>query len=339
MERRDLAVGQMGRGPVLEETQGGGTAGEPPLAGFLPSCLGSGASPSPQGGAVGSEGSCPFLWEVSWWPGSLGPRCRVAVEVVTTMTSADVMWQDGSVECSIRSNDLFPVHHLDNNEFCPGDFVVDKRGRARQSLGGRARGLGSGRLPRRRRALVKTGEPPWPPVAQPGNQWVARPAVVDWSWGGAHGATRAPERGVSPPLGPQSRAARIPLSMAWCSPGTTWAAPAWSSGSSCGRAETTWRCVCAAPALRQGGLWWAAGGAPGSPPSVPTQLIGEEEDVSVYDIADHPDFRFRTTDIVIRIGNTEDGAPHKEDEVRSPIALGFQPGLLLLTGLGGGCTT
>ena len=37
----------------------------------------------------------------------------MAVEVVTTMTSADVMWQDGSVECNIRSNDLFPVHHLD----------------------------------------------------------------------------------------------------------------------------------------------------------------------------------------------------------------------------------
>lgn len=50
--------------------------------------------------------------------------------MVTTMTSADVMWQDGSVERSIRSNDLFPVHHLDNNEFCPGDFVVDKRGSA-----------------------------------------------------------------------------------------------------------------------------------------------------------------------------------------------------------------
>lgn len=48
------------------------------------------------------------------------------------------------------------------------------------------------------------------------------------------------------------------------------------------------------------------------------QLIGEEEDVSVYDIADHPDFRFRTTDIVIRIGNTEDGAPPKEDEVCTP---------------------
>lgn len=46
----------------------------------------------------------------------------------------------------------------------------------------------------------------------------------------------------------------------------------------------------------------------------PMQLIGEEEDVSVYDIADHPDFRFRTTDIVIRIGNS-DGATAKEDEV------------------------
>lgn len=46
------------------------------------------------------------------------------------------------------------------------------------------------------------------------------------------------------------------------------------------------------------------------------QLIGEEEDVSVYDIADHPDFRFRTTDIVIRIGNS-DGATANEDEVGS----------------------
>lgn len=37
-------------------------------------------------------------------------------------------------------------------------------------------------------------------------------------------------------------------------------------------------------------------------------MIGEEEDVSVYDIADHPDFHFRTTDIVIRIVN-----PDQED--------------------------
>jgi hypothetical protein len=63
-----------------------------------------------------------FLRDLAHWP----EPGRVAVEVVTTMTSADVMWQDGSVECNIRSNDLFPVHHLDNNEF----FVVDKRGSA-----------------------------------------------------------------------------------------------------------------------------------------------------------------------------------------------------------------
>lgn len=62
------------------------------------------------------------------------------------MTSADVMWQDGSVECNIRSNDLFPVHHLDNNEFCPGDFVVDKRGSAKASawsVGHSGQGQGS----------------------------------------------------------------------------------------------------------------------------------------------------------------------------------------------------
>lgn len=45
------------------------------------------------------------------------------------------------------------------------------------------------------------------------------------------------------------------------------------------------------------------------------QLVGEEDDVSVYDIADHPDFRFRTTDFVIRIGNAEDGALIGENEV------------------------
>lgn len=61
------------------------------------------------------------------------------------MTSADVMWQDGSVECNIRSNDLFPVHHLDNNEFCPGDFVVDKRGSTspRRARGGQKEWAGA----------------------------------------------------------------------------------------------------------------------------------------------------------------------------------------------------
>lgn len=41
-----------------------------------------------------------------------------------------------------------------------------------------------------------------------------------------------------------------------------------------------------------------------------------EEDVSVYDIADHPDFHFRTTDIVIRIWNSENERHDCENEVR-----------------------
>ncbi|XP_028912922.1 (E3-independent) E2 ubiquitin-conjugating enzyme [Ornithorhynchus anatinus] len=137
------------------------------------------------------------------------PGDRVAVEVVTTMTSADVMWQDGTVESSIRSNELFPVHHLDNNEFCPGDFVVDKRAQS-------------------------CPDPAVYGVVQSGDH-IGRTCVVKWF------------------------------------------------------------------KLR--------------PAGDDVELIGEEEDVSVYDIADHPDFRFRTTDIVIRIGNTEEGAAApKEDE-------------------------
>ncbi|KAF7249067.1 (E3-independent) E2 ubiquitin-conjugating enzyme UBE2O, partial [Varanus komodoensis] len=136
------------------------------------------------------------------------PGDRVAVEVVTTMTSADVMWQDGTVEKNIRSNELFPVHHLDNNEFCPGDFVVDKRAQSSQDPG--------------MYGVVQSGD------------HVGRTCVVKWF------------------------------------------------------------------KLR--------------PSGDDVELVGEEEDVSVYDIADHPDFRFRTTDFVIRIGNAEDGASVGENE-------------------------
>ncbi|XP_069608188.1 (E3-independent) E2 ubiquitin-conjugating enzyme isoform X1 [Ranitomeya imitator] len=124
---------------------------------------------------------------------------RVAVEVITTVTTADVMWQDGSVETSIRSNELIPIQHLDNNEFCPGDFVVDKRGHALQ-------------------------DPSVYGVVQSGDH-TGRTCVVKW----------------------------IKLN----SEGTD------------------------------------------------VEVVGEEDDVSVYDIADHPDFRFRATDIVIRIGSSD----------------------------------
>ncbi|KAM3921318.1 (E3-independent) E2 ubiquitin-conjugating enzyme [Leptodactylus fuscus] len=129
---------------------------------------------------------------------------RVAAEVVSTVTTADVMWQDGTVETNIRSNELIPIQHLDNNEFCPGDFVVDKRVHALQ-------------------------DPSIYGVVQSGDH-TGRTCVVKW----------------------------IKLN---------------SSGTD-------------------------------------VEVVGEEDDVSVYDIADHPDFRFRATDIVIRIGSSDpDVAP------------------------------
>ncbi|KAM9769379.1 ubiquitin-conjugating enzyme E2O isoform 2-T2 [Menidia menidia] len=136
------------------------------------------------------------------------PGDRVAVEVVSTKTTADVMWKDGWVEKGIRSNDLIPIQHLDSHEFCPGDFVVDKRPQALQDPGVYG--------------VIQSGD------------HKGRTCVVRW----------------------------IKLS---------------STGDN-------------------------------------VEVIGVEEDVSVYDIADHPDFHFRTTDIVIRIWNSENGQNDCENE-------------------------
>uniref|UniRef100_A0A3B5LYZ1 (E3-independent) E2 ubiquitin-conjugating enzyme n=1 Tax=Xiphophorus couchianus TaxID=32473 RepID=A0A3B5LYZ1_9TELE len=133
---------------------------------------------------------------------------RVAVEVVSTKTTADVMWKDGRVERAIRSNDLIPIQHLDSHEFCPGDFVVDKRPQALQDPGVYG--------------VVQSGD------------HKGRTCVVRW----------------------------IKLN---------------STGDD-------------------------------------VEVIGVEEDVSVYDIADHPDFHFRTADIVIRIWNSENGQNDCENE-------------------------
>ncbi|XP_061628315.1 (E3-independent) E2 ubiquitin-conjugating enzyme UBE2O isoform X2 [Phyllopteryx taeniolatus] len=127
------------------------------------------------------------------------PGDSVAVEVVSTKTTADVMWKDGRVEKGIRSNDLIPIQHLDGHEFCPGDFVVDKRPQALQDPG--------------MYGVIQSGD------------HKGRTCVVKW----------------------------IKLNTA----------------------------------------------------GDDVEVIGVEEDVSVYDIADHPDFHFRTTDIVIRIWNSE----------------------------------
>uniref|UniRef100_A0A3Q3AW60 (E3-independent) E2 ubiquitin-conjugating enzyme n=2 Tax=Kryptolebias marmoratus TaxID=37003 RepID=A0A3Q3AW60_KRYMA len=136
------------------------------------------------------------------------PGDRVAVEVVSTKTTADVMWKDGRVEKGIRSNDLIPIQHLDSHEFCPGDFVVDKRPEGLQDPGVYG--------------VIQSGD------------HKARTCVVKW----------------------------IKLN---------------STGDD-------------------------------------VEVSGLEEDVSVYDIADHPDFHFRTTDIVIRIWNSENGQNDCENE-------------------------
>lgn len=41
--------------------------------------------------------------------------------------------------------------------------------------------------------------------------------------------------------------------------------------------------------------------------------------MSVYDIADHPDFHFRTSDIVIRIWNSEHNQKDCENGVRTVV--------------------
>ncbi|KAH8268675.1 hypothetical protein KR026_011633, partial [Drosophila bipectinata] len=48
---------------------------------------------------------------------------EIVVETLVVYSSVTVVWQDGSVEAGIHSTQLYPIHHLDNHEFFPGDFV------------------------------------------------------------------------------------------------------------------------------------------------------------------------------------------------------------------------
>uniref|UniRef100_H2YFL6 Uncharacterized protein n=1 Tax=Ciona savignyi TaxID=51511 RepID=H2YFL6_CIOSA len=52
----------------------------------------------------------------------------VTIEVICTRTNADIEWQDGEVwSRSIPSTEVRQAHHIDDNDFCPGDFVFDER--------------------------------------------------------------------------------------------------------------------------------------------------------------------------------------------------------------------
>ncbi|XP_076635753.1 (E3-independent) E2 ubiquitin-conjugating enzyme UBE2O [Colletes latitarsis] len=64
-------------------------------------------------------------------PVPLIPRTKIVVETLSTNTKANVVWQDGSVEFGIPSTQLYPIHHLDDKEFFPGDFVVDQKEESR----------------------------------------------------------------------------------------------------------------------------------------------------------------------------------------------------------------
>lgn len=49
---------------------------------------------------------------------------RVVTEALVVYSWATVVWQDGSIESDISSVDLCPIHHLDDHEFFPADFVL-----------------------------------------------------------------------------------------------------------------------------------------------------------------------------------------------------------------------
>ena len=53
--------------------------------------------------------------------------------------SFDLSLQDGKVEENIPSPELFPIHHLDEFEYFPGDFVVDAKGNLFTSDRGRSK--------------------------------------------------------------------------------------------------------------------------------------------------------------------------------------------------------
>ncbi|KAK3738720.1 hypothetical protein QZH41_018085, partial [Actinostola sp. cb2023] len=52
---------------------------------------------------------------------------RVCVEITSTCTTVNVIWQDRTRTTGVLSTHLTPVMHLDEHEFFPGDYVCDKR--------------------------------------------------------------------------------------------------------------------------------------------------------------------------------------------------------------------
>lgn len=49
---------------------------------------------------------------------------EVVAETLVIYSLATVVWQDGTIEYNIPSTELYPIHHLDDHEFFPGDYVL-----------------------------------------------------------------------------------------------------------------------------------------------------------------------------------------------------------------------
>ena len=52
------------------------------------------------------------------------PGDKLVVETIATHSEATVVWQDGAIEPGIPSRELFPILHLDEQEFFSGDYVI-----------------------------------------------------------------------------------------------------------------------------------------------------------------------------------------------------------------------
>ena len=52
---------------------------------------------------------------------------RLPVKIVATNTLVTVVWQNSLIEKDVPSINLYPVHHIDNHDFFPGDFVVENK--------------------------------------------------------------------------------------------------------------------------------------------------------------------------------------------------------------------
>ncbi len=108
--------GAGGRKKLKKARRGGGFSSAPSSAPGAASASSTSASAAATNSGK-TEASSSVMLE-------LKPGERIAVEVLRTRSEADVIWQDGTVERGIPSTELFPIHHLDDQEFFCGDFVV-----------------------------------------------------------------------------------------------------------------------------------------------------------------------------------------------------------------------